>query len=97
MKLMFALPILVASLGYALPSQALQSCELKIDGERVAFAGRGADFYDRTVRKLSDGDACRSQGRKYGPTECIEAGGTTYTTIAVRNNGTRKVWKEVCS
>lgn len=97
MKLMFALPILVAGLGYALPSQALQSCELKIDGERVTFAGRGADFYDRTVNKWDDGDTCRSQGRKYGPTECVEADGTTYTTIAVRNNGTRKVWEEVCS
>ena len=97
MKLMFALPILVAGLGYALPSQALVSCELQIDGERVLFAGRGADFYDKTVNKWDDGDTCRSQGRKYGPTECVEAGGSTYTTIAVKNSGKRKVWREPCS
>lgn len=97
MKMIFAVPVIVAAFGYSVPSHALQSCELKVDGASVTFAGRGDDFYDKTVNKWDDGDTCRSQGRKYGPNECRDISGTTFTTIAVKNNGTKKVWDEVCN
>jgi len=97
MRMIFAASLLVTAFAYSAPSQALQSCELKVDGASIAFAGRGDEFFDKKVNKWDDGDTCRSQGRKYGPNECRDIDGTTYTTIAVRNNGTRKVWDEVCS
>lgn len=88
-------------LGLSSPSFALQSCELEVQladksWQEVAFAGRGDEFFDKSVNKLDDGDTCRSQGRKYGPGECRDLAGVQYRTTAVRNNGNRKVWQDGC-
>lgn len=95
-KIASTIAAVATTLVLASPASALQSCELKIDGDQIEFAGRGQPFYDKKVNKWDDGDTCRSQGRKYGPNECRVHDGSTYLIKAVRNNGNVKDWEYDC-